>query len=130
MNRVILSGRVSSKPVVTWSKKQQGKACNMREAMFQICVIRYWNDRNNIASKEERTFDYCDCLVTGKNVDFVESTLFRGASVVVDGKMRSKKMRTEEGVETSSVEIVADRVELTETKEQNSLLKSMLQENS
>ena len=130
MNWVILSGRVSSKPVVTWSKKQQGKACNMREAMFQICVIRYWNDRNNIASKEERTFDYFDCLVTGKNVDFVESTLFRGASVVVDGKMRSKKMRTEEGVETSSVEIVADRVELTETKEQNSLLKSMLQENS
>ena len=130
MNRVILSGRVSSKPVVTWSKKQQGKACNMREAMFQICVIRYWNDRNNIASKEERTFDYFDCLVTGNNVDFVESTLFRGASVVVDGKMRSKKMRTEEGVETSSVEIVADRVELTETKEQNSLLKSMLQENS
>ena len=60
----------------------------------------------------------------------MESTLFRGASVVVDGKMRSKKMRTEEGVETSSVEIVADRVELTETKEQNSLLKSMLQENS
>ena len=106
MNSVCLVGRLTRDPEVRYGSQSQ-----MAIARFSIAVDRPFADRNG-----ERQTDFIRIVCFGKSAEFVEKYFKKGMRVGVTGSLRTDSYTNKDGVNVSTVEVAADRVEFMESR--------------
>ena len=106
MNSVCLVGRLTRDPEVRYGSQTQ-----MAIARFSIAVDRPFADRNG-----ERQTDFIRIVCFGKSAEFVEKYFKKGMRVGVTGSLRTDSYTNKDGVNVSTVEVAADRVEFMESR--------------
>lgn len=102
MNRVILTGRLTSDPELRYT--QSGRA----RARFSIAINEQYRDAEG--ALQERT-TYVPIVVWGAQAENCASYLSKGRLVAVDGRLRIDTFETQDGERRKVVEVVAQRVE-------------------
>lgn len=106
MNKVILLGRLTRDPKVTWT---QGNPSNCI-ARFTLAV-----DRRNKREGEENA-DFISCVVFGKTAEFAEKYLRQGTKIIGCGRIQTGSYTNKEGQRVYTTDVVLEEVEFAESK--------------
>lgn len=106
MNKVILMGRLTRDPEVRYS---QG-ASNTAVARFSIAVDRRFKREG------EADADFFNCTAFGKQAEFVEKYLHKGAKMLVEGRIQNDNYTNKDGQQVYSVRVMVDNLEFAESK--------------
>lgn len=101
MNSVILVGRLTRKPELRYSNSGNQTAI----ARFSLAVDRPFS------RDQERTADFINIVVFGKQAENCERYLDKGRQVAVQGRIQTGSYKTQEGETRYTTDVVADRVE-------------------
>ena len=101
MNSVILIGRLTRKPELRYSNSGNQTAI----ARFALAVDRPFS------RDQERTADFINIVVFGKQAENCERYLDKGRQVAVQGRIQTGSYKTQTGETRYTTEVVADRVE-------------------
>ncbi len=108
MNRVILMGRLTRDPNVTYAAKD-----NSAIARFTIAVDR--RTRRD-ASADQQTADFIGCVSFGKQAEFVEKYLRKGVKVACQGRIQTGSYTNKNGEKVYTTDVVIDDIEFAESK--------------
>lgn len=103
MNVVILTGRLTADPELRYT--QQGTPCTS----FNLAVDR--------ASKDD-TADFPTIVAWDKTAEFLQKYMSKGSKIVVRGEIRTRNYADNDGKNRKVTEVVADRVEFADSKNQ------------
>lgn len=106
MNKVILMGRLTRNPQVSYS---QGASATT-VARFSLAVDRKFKREG------EPDADFFNCSAFGKQADFVDRFLKQGTKIVVVGRIQNDNYTNKEGQKVYSVQIMVDEIEFAESK--------------
>ena len=101
VNKVILLGNVGTDPKII--NAESGKVVT-----FSLATGEKYKDRRGEV-QEETTWH--NIVVYGKQADFVEKYIAKGAQVFIEGRIRSRKYTDREGVERTVFEIVCANIQ-------------------
>lgn len=107
MNRVILIGRLTTKPELRYT------GSNLPYTRFSIAVDRTFNN-----SQGERETDFFNIVVWRKQAENVCNFLNKGSLVCVEGRLQQSSYDDKDGNKRSTVDVVADNVQFLESKSQ------------
>lgn len=110
MNKVILMGRLTRDPVISYS---QGKNV-MAIAKYTLAVNR--NRRNN----GEEEADYINCTAFNKAAEFAEKYLRQGTKIAITGRIQTGSYTNKEGKMVYTTVVIVDEQEFAESKSVNS----------
>lgn len=101
MNSVILIGRLTRKPELRYSNSGNQTAV----ARFSLAVDRPFS------RDQEKTADFINIVVFGKQAENCERYLDKGRQVAVQGRIQTGSYKTQTGETRYTTDVVADRVE-------------------
>lgn len=101
MNSVVLIGRLTRKPELRYSNSGNQVAI----ARFSLAVDRPFS------RDQEKTVDFINIVVFGKQAENCERYLDKGRQVAVQGRIQTGSYKTQTGETRYTTDIVADRVE-------------------
>ena len=104
MNLVILMGRICKDPDITSS--QSGTTI----ARYSIAVDRRFKKEG------EPTADFFTCVSFGKQAEFVDRYLKKGAKIVVTGELQNNNYTNKDGQKVYDTRILTNNVEFAESK--------------
>lgn len=107
MNKVILMGRLTRDPEVSYSQGSTPLAIGR----FSLAVDRRFKRPNDTV-----TADFFNCTAFGKQGEFVEKYLRKGTKVVVTGRIQNDNYTNKEGQKVYSVQIIVEEMEFAESK--------------
>lgn len=107
MNRVILMGRLTRDPNISYS--QGGD--NMAIARFTLAV-----DRRGRQAEGQQTADFIGCVTFGRQAEFAEKYLRQGTKVVVTGRIQTGSYTDRNGQKVYTTDVVLDDIEFAESK--------------
>lgn len=110
MNRVILMGRLTRDPNISYS--QGGD--NMAIARFTLAV-----DRRGKKEGNEQTADFIGCVAFGRQAEFSEKYLRQGTKVAVTGRIQTGSYTNKDGQKVYTTDVVLDDIEFAERKGNN-----------
>ena len=105
VNKVIAAGRVGRDPEIRHTAN--GKAV----ANFSVAVSEKYGEKENT--------EWFSVVSWGKQAEFVGEKLRKGARVLVIGRQQTRKWSDKEGNSRTSVELVAENVQLIDWPEKN-----------
>lgn len=106
MNKVILMGRLTKDPNVSYSQGQEPMAV----ARYSLAVDRaYSKDR-------EQTADFINCVAFGKNGEFAEKYLHKGTKILVEGRIQTGSYTNKDGQKIFTTDVVIEHHEFAESK--------------
>jgi single-strand DNA-binding protein len=105
LNRVILIGRLTQDPVLSYT--QSGKAV----AKFTLAVDRGIKDQNG-----KNQADFIDIVVWDKQAENVSNYVKKGHMTAVEGRLSVRSYETQDGQKRRAWEVVASRVMFLEPK--------------
>lgn len=110
MNKVILMGRLTKDPTVSYSNNANGQ---MAIARYSLAVDR--------RSKTEggQNADFINIVAFGKAGEFAEKYLHKGTKVVVSGRIQSGSYTDKDGKTVYTTDVVAEDQEFAESKSAN-----------
>jgi len=108
MNKVILMGRLTREPNVTYS--QRG-AEPMAVARFSLAV-----DRRFKRDGSDQTADFIGCVAFGKTGEFIEKYCHQGTKLVVEGRIQTGSYTNKDGNKVYTTDVVCENVEFAESK--------------
>lgn len=103
MNSIILTGRMTKDPVVSYSTS--GTAV----ARFNLAVQRPKDKDGNEAA------DYPSCVAFGKTAEVVEKYTARGSKILVQGRIQTGSYE-KNGQKVYTTDVMVDRVEFLDSK--------------
>lgn len=106
MNKVILIGRLTRDPKVTWT---QGNPSNCI-ARFTLAVDRRYKREG------EENADFISCVVFGKTAEFAEKYLRQGTKIIGCGRIQTGSYTNKEGQRVYTTDVVLEEVEFAESK--------------
>lgn len=107
MNKVILMGRLTRDPEVSYSNRGDSQ---MAIARFSIAVDRRFKREG------EPDADFFNCTAFGRQGEFVERYLHKGIKIVVVGRIQNDNYTNREGEKVYSVRVMVDEIEFAESK--------------
>ena len=107
MNRVVLMGRLTKDPSITYS---QG-ADSMAIARYTMAV-----DRRGKKVEGQPTADFISCVAFKNNAEFAEKYLRQGTKVVVEGHIQTGSYTNKDGQKVYTTDVVIDSQEFAESK--------------
>jgi single-strand DNA-binding protein len=110
MNKVILMGRLTRDPMVSYS---QGES-SMAVARFTLAVDR--RVRRDANNSEQQTADFIGCVAFGKTAEFVEKYFHQGTKMVLEGHIQTGSYTNKEGQRVYTTDVIVDNVEFAESK--------------
>ena len=110
MNRVILMGRLTRDPNISYSQGGDNKAI----ARFSLAV-----DRRGKKNDNEPTADFIGCVCFGRQAEFAEKYLRQGTKVAVQGRIQTGSYTDRNGNKVYTTDIVLDDIEFAESKNAN-----------
>ncbi|MBQ7863814.1 MAG: single-stranded DNA-binding protein [Lachnospiraceae bacterium] len=109
MNRVILMGRLTRDPNISYS--QSGD--NMAIARFTLAVDRRGRRQDGA---EQQTADFIGCVCFGRQAEFAEKYLRQGMKVAVSGRIQTGSYTDRNGQKVYTTDVVLDDIEFAESK--------------
>ena len=106
MNKVILLGRLTRDPKVTWT---QGNPSNCI-ARFTLAVDRRYKREG------EDNADFISCVVFGKTAEFAEKYLRQGTKIAGWGRIQTGSYTNKDGQRVYTTDVVLEEVEFAESK--------------
>lgn len=107
MNKVILMGRLTRDPNITYAQKD-----NSAIARFNLAVDRRVAKNND----NQQTADFISCVAFGKTAEFAEKYLRQGTKLVVEGRIQTGSYTNKDGVKVYTTDIMVESVEFAESK--------------
>jgi single-strand DNA-binding protein len=108
MNRVILMGRLTRDPNVSYAQKD-----NSAIARFTLAVDRRVSRTND---QNQQTADFISCVSFGKTAEFVEKYLRQGTKVALEGRIQTGSYTNRDGQKVYTTDVMVDNVEFAESK--------------
>ena len=109
MNRVILMGRLTRDPNISYS--QSGD--NMAIARFTLAVDRRGRRQDGA---DQQTADFIGCVCFGRQAEFAEKYLRQGTKVAVTGRIQTGSYTNKDGQKVYTTDVVLDDIEFAESK--------------
>ena len=109
MNRVILMGRLTRDPNISYS--QSGD--NMAIARFTLAVDRRGKRQDGA---DQQTADFIGCVCFGRSAEFAEKYLRQGMKVAVTGRIQTGSYTDRNGQKVYTTDVVLDDIEFAESK--------------
>ena len=106
MNKVLLIGRLTKDPNVTYTQGQEPMAI----ARYNLAVDRA------IKKDREQTADFISCVAFGKNGEFAEKYLHKGTKIAIDGRIQTGSYTDKEGRKVYTTDIVVEHHEFCESR--------------
>ena len=106
MNNIVLLGRLT-KDADTRST-QSGKVV----ASFTLAVDRPYTQNG------KREVDFIACQIWGKSAEVLGKSVHRGQRILLEGRLQIRQYTDKNGNKRTAAEVVADRFEFIERKEQ------------
>lgn len=105
MNKVILSGRLTADPEISYAQKEDGSLCL---AKFNLAIDRYGNGA-----------DFPRIRVIGKRAEWVEKYLSKGMRVEVVGRIQTSSFTGRDGQKIYTTDVLAEEVNFGESKKEH-----------
>jgi len=109
MNRVILMGRLTRDPNISYS--QSGD--NMAIARFTMAVDRRGRRQDGA---DQQTADFIGCVCFGRQAEFAEKYLRQGTKIAVTGRIQTGSYTNKDGQKVYTTDVVLDDIEFAESK--------------
>ena len=109
MNRVILLGRLTRDPNISYS--QSGD--NMAIARFTLAVDRRGRRQDGA---DQQNADFIGCVCFGRQAEFAEKYLRQGTKVAVTGRIQTGSYTNKDGQKVYTTDVVLDDIEFAESK--------------
>ena len=109
MNRVILMGRLTRDPNISYS--QNGD--NMTIARFTMAVDRRGRRQDGT---DQQSADFIGCVAFGRQAEFAEKYLKQGTKVAVTGRIQTGCYTNKDGQKVYTSDVVLDDIEFAESK--------------
>jgi single-strand DNA-binding protein len=108
INKVILIGNLGADPDVRYSASQK-PVVNLR-----LATSEGWRDRES-GEMQERT-EWHRVVLFGRLAEVGEKYLRKGSKVYVEGRLQTRKWQTQEGQDRYSTEIVANDLQMLDSR--------------
>ena len=102
LNKAIIIGNLTRDP------EQRALPSGASVTNFSVATSRVWKDKNG--QKQEDT-QFHNVVVFGVQADNVAQYLRKGSSVLVEGRMQTRRWDDQDGNKKYRTEIIADRVQ-------------------
>ena len=109
MNRVILMGRLTRDPNISYA--QSGD--NMAIARFTLAVDRRGRRQDGA---DQQTADFIGCVCFGRQAEFAEKYLRQGTKIAVTGRIQTGSYTNKDGQKVYTTDVVLDDIEFAESK--------------
>lgn len=110
MNKVILMGRLTRDPAITYSQQDT----QMMIARYTLAVDRRFN-RNG-----DQTADFISCVAFGRSAEFAQKYLKQGTKIVATGRIQTGSYTNKEGNKVYTTDVVVEDQEFAESKNSSS----------
>lgn len=107
MNRVVLIGRLTRDPNVTYSQAANGQ---MAVARYTLAVDRRFKRDGDAEA------DFINCVAFGKSGEFAEKYLKKGTKIAVTGRIQTGSYTNKDGQKVYTTDVVAEEQEFCESK--------------
>jgi len=102
-NKVIIVGRVTANPELRTTPGGQAVTT------IGVATNRVWTDKNG-AKQEEAEFH--NVVLWGRQAEIASQFLVKGATVLIEGRLRTRSWTDKQGVQRRTTEIMAERMQL------------------
>lgn len=110
MNKVILMGRLTRDPAITYSQQDTQTMI----ARYTLAVDRRFN-RNG-----EQTADFISCVAFGRSAEFAQKYLKQGTKIAVTGRIQTGSYTNKDGNKVYTTDVVIEEQEFAESKNSSS----------
>lgn len=109
MNRVILIGRLTKDPSITYSQGAE-----------TMCIARYTLavDRRGKKQEGQQTADFISCVAFKRNAEFAEKYLKQGTKIAVEGHIQTGSYKNKDGQTVYTTDVAIDSQEFAESKKE------------
>ena len=107
MNKVILMGRLTRDPEVTYSNGANGQ---MAIARYTLAVDRKFKRDG------EPSADFIRCVAFGKSGEFAEKYFHQGTKIVVEGRIQTGSYQDKDGKTVYTTDVFIEGQEFAESK--------------
>lgn len=111
-NRVVLVGRITKDPELRRTQTQQ-----VSYVMFTLAVNKKFNQQQDNA-------DFISCVAWDKKAEFLSNYIKKGALLLIEGRLQTRKFEAPEGVRIIT-EVICDDVQPLEKIEQRTSKQNM-----
>ncbi|MEE1227760.1 MAG: single-stranded DNA-binding protein [Lachnospiraceae bacterium] len=106
MNKVVLMGRLTRNPNVTYSQGENS-----------TCVARYTLAVNRRFRRQDgQDADFISCVAFGRQGEFAEKYLKQGTKIVISGRIQTGSYTNREGVRVYTTDVVVEEQDFAESK--------------
>ena len=105
MNKVMLMGRLTRKPEISWNEDD-------------LCIARFTLAVDRRFKREGQDADFIGCVAFGKGAEFADKWLDQGTKIVLEGRIQTGSYTKTDGTKVYTTEIVTESMEFAERKEQ------------
>lgn len=110
MNKVILMGRLTRDPNVTYSNNGGDSTAVAR---YTLAVDRRMRKD---ASSDQPTADFISCVAFGKSGEFAEKYLKQGTKIAITGRIQTGSYTNKDGQKVYTTDVVVEEQEFAESK--------------
>jgi len=108
MNKVILCGRLTRDPNVTYTQGER----QMAIARYTLAVDR----RGRRQEGQEQSADFIQCVCFDRSAEFAEKYLKQGTKIIVTGRIQTGSYTNKEGQRVYTTDVVVEETEFAESK--------------
>jgi single-strand DNA-binding protein len=109
INKVILIGRLGTKPELKYSQSGDG-VCN-----FEMATSESWKDKEG--NKQEKT-EWHKIVVWGKLAEICTEYLDKGSLIYIEGKLQTRSWEDKEGAKHYITEIIGKEMKMLDGKKE------------
>ena len=103
LNKVIIVGRVTADPQLRTTPGGQSVTT------LGVATNRAWTDKNN--QKQEET-EFHSVVLWGRQAEVATQYLTKGATVLIEGRLRTRSWTDKQGAQRRTTEIMSERMQL------------------
>lgn len=109
MNRIILCGRLTADPDISYVQTADGSICKAR---FCLAVDR------KIKKDGENNADFFTCIAWRKVAEIIEKHVGKGVKILIEGSVQTGSYTNREGRKVYTTDVVVESLEFCESKKQ------------
>lgn len=102
MNKVILMGRLTRKPEISWNEED-------------LCIARFTLAVDRRFKREgQQGADFVGCVAFGKGAELVDKWMDQGTKIALEGRIQTGSYTKTDGTKVYTTEVVVDSMEFAE----------------
>lgn len=110
MNKIILMGRLTRNPEISYSNTASRDGSQLAIARYSIAVDRRFKAGDGV------DVDFFNCVSFGKQAEFAEKYLQKGTKIAITGRLQNDNYTNKDGVKVTAVKVMVEEVEFAESK--------------